>query len=759
MEIPEEENMLQKKCNGYMALLIAELLLIILLLPGSFSEEKRMMLLDRESIVAQMTVGEDSSQFQSERMKLAPGVYRIEIKSQLAKGQQMLVEMKCDSSSFKALHGNSVTIFSGDNYEDFNIYVADKIPTAYVQCLFMGTDGNAVEQLSVYKTNLGNKMLLFIAVLGCVILDFFVVFRKRILEGKVTGKQQIVFWTLAIGVLLAYFPYLTDYFFFGYDTTFHLSRIAHLSDSLQQGALFPVRMQGAWLCEHGYPVSMFYGDLFLYFPAVLMLIGFSIMTSYKAFVFVALVATALVAYYSFKKCVKDEYAALFGSMVYLLVPYRLFNVYGRGALGEFLAMIFLPLICCGMYLLYTDDTKSKNYKTHKWYLILGISGVLQCHLLSAEMVVIFMALVCVIFWKKTFQRKTVLQFLEATGITLLINAWFLVPLLYMMSADSYNLQKITQEDVQSRGLLLGNLLQLLPNRESIPTDVWGREPAHPGACAIMLLVIYAVWSYTRWKHDKKSDKICNCLAIFSVVAVVLCTGYLPWNVLREIPGIGFLAASLQFPWRWMSPATVLMSLFSAFFFGKVKKDGGVYVKTAVGIAATVMLFSTVYQVNRYVVEENPIYLYTMENIGTCQVVSAEYLLLGTNTSDIYYHNPVAENGLEWTAYEKKGTNVSLLLNNTTNETKYIEIPLIGYKGYAIEAEGAENVSIAEERGSHGDLRIAVPTGYQGKMRISYEGVVLFHVAEAVSLISIIFFLCMHFVSGFKEEKLRIYYIH
>lgn len=746
--------MLGKKCSRFAILLIVELLLCLALLLGCFREEELVASFWGEDIAGQLVQVEDHVEYGSERVELTPGVYQIRVRTNLVDEQKIQVEMKCDASYFRALRGNSVTVFAGDNYEDFNIYVVDKTATAYVQCNFYGVDTSALELLEIYTTNLGNRIMVFLATIFFVALDLLIVFRRRILEGKVTKKQQVVFWTLTAGVFLAYFPYLTDYFFFGYDTAFHLSRIAYLKDSLQQGISFPVRMQSTWLYDHGYPVSMFYGDLFLYFPAFLMLIGFSIMTSYKMFIFVVSVATALTAYHSFKKCVKDEYAALFGSLIYLLAPYRLLNVYGRGAVGEFLAMIFLPLICCGMYLLYTDDGQSENYKKHKWYVILGVSGVLECHLLSAEMAVVFMALVCVMFWKKTFRGKMICQLLETVGITLLINAWFWVPLLCMMSCDSYNLQKLTQADVQSRGLLLGSLAQLLPSRESIPIGVSGLEPAHLGAGSVMLLIDYMLWNFSRSKSDKKNNQICNTLVGLTTIAVVLCTRYLPWNAVVEMPGIGFLAASLQFPWRWMSPATVLVSFFAVFFFMRVKNDGGGLVKAAIGIVAVVTIGSSVYQVNKYALESKPIYLYSIENIGTINLVSAEYLLLGTDTTDVYHHDPVAEEGLVWSDYEKNGTNVKILLENTTAETRYIEIPLIGYKGYNIETTdvGTESPIIAEERGTHGDLRIAVSSGYKGTIYISYEGFPAFHVAEVVSLITLIVVLGTHLYQRKKRVQ-------
>lgn len=433
-----------------MILLIVEIILVLVLLPGCFCGEEVVYSATGDKILELTTQVDEHKEYCSERMVLTPGVYRIKVQSKLADGQHIFVEMKCDNSHFRALRGNGVNISAGNDYEEFQVYVVDKISTAYVQCYLYGADADALVQLDICSTGLGNRMLLFIAVLVFVAVDFLIYFRKSILEGKVSSKQQVVFWTLIAGVLVAYFPHLTDYFSFGEETAVHLQRIAYLSDSIQQGDAFRCTMQGTWLFDQGYAISLFYSDLFLHIPAFLMVIGFPVMTAYKMFVFITMVITAVIAYLGFKQCVKDEYAALFGSLIYMLSSHYISTVYSKAAVGELLAMAFLPLVCCGSYLLYTQDVSSADYKKYKWYIILGVTAVLQSHLGSAIMSMAFIVLVAVVFWKKTMQRQTVNQLLKTAGIVLLINAWFWLPLLYMLcSGISGDLNQVIWQQVRT----------------------------------------------------------------------------------------------------------------------------------------------------------------------------------------------------------------------------------------------------------------------------------------------------------------------
>lgn len=723
-----------------MLLLAVEVLILLLLLPGCFRKEELVQEFWGEDIREQLVSEDGYEKYCSEKIRLEPGVYQIRAWSAAADGQQIYVQMCGEDVSYKSLRNNGVTFFAGSEYDDFEVYVLDAIDTAYVQCDFYNADAGSLTRLEVWRTSMGRRMLLFVLTVFFGVVDCLVYFRKGIIDGKITKKQQVVFWTMTAGVLLAYFPYLTDYFSIGADSIFHWGRIAYLADTLRLGKAFPVRIEGTWLYGHGYASPIFYGDLFLYIPACFRLLGFSIMNAYKMFVLLVLIFTAVIAYYSFKKCVKDEYAALFGSMVYLLAPYHLFNIYSRGAVGEYLAMTFLPLVCCGMYLLYTEDVAAKEYKRYKWYIIGGMSAVLQSHLITTEMTAVLMLLFCALFWRKTFRKQTFFQLFSATGIVLLINAWFWVPMLYMLNKDVYHLQEVISELGQSRGLLFAALFQLLPNKGSAQNGMFHCEPVQVGAGAVMLLAFYAVWRL--WKLGEAKDRACTLSAAAGVLLIVMSSRYFPWDAAAEIPGIGYLVESLQFPSRWMSPATLFAALFAVFFFRQIRETGGRWSRTVLGIAAAVTVMSAVYHVNSIAFEFGPVWLYNEENMGTVGVVNGEYLLEGTTDRDYYFHKPVAEEGLLWSAYEKRGTDVTITLDNTTMEERYLEIPLIGYRGYNVKEtdpapEQTEKPSVAEERGTHGDLRLTLPPGYRGSIQVFYQGFWIFHLAEAVSLVSLL----------------------
>lgn len=727
---------MKDKCNEFWILLAGEFFLFLALLSGCFRREEMVYSYVGGDIAKSAGMAESCGEFYGARTELVWGVYQVRIWTRLEDGQSMYVKVNYDKACFRSLNNNGMNILPGDDYEDFQVYVSGKVPSAYIQCSFNGTDADALVRIEVWKTNKGCRILLVIVLAFFAALDFLILFRRRVLEGKVTGRQQVVFWTLTAGVLIACFPYLTDYFSYGADTYYHVERIAFLADALEQGVHFPVRMQGTWLYGHGYATSLFYGDLFLYIPAFLCLTGFPVMSAYKIFIFLVTAATAVIAYFSFRRCVKEEYGALFGSMVHLLAAYRIFNVYSRGAMGEYLAAVFLPLVCCGMYLLYTGDTASKEYGKYKWYVVWGMSGLLQSHLLSAEMTAIFMAVVCAVFWRRSLRKRTLCQLLAATGIVLLINMWFWLLMIYMLSQDVYYVHSLTAGGIQDKGILFAGIFQLLPRKGEGNIGVYRDEPVQIGIGGLLLLLYYALWWY--WKKKQYRRNVCSVLALFIAAALFMSTRYFPWDAIIKLPVIGFFVGSLQFPSRLLAIACVLAAMFTAFFFQRVKEQGGMAAKTVVGIAALIMIGSAVHHVGSIAFDAAPVWLYNIENMGTIGIINGEWLLEETDLSEMYYHKPVAEEGLAWSEYEKRGTNVSLRLENESGEVHYIEIPLTGYKGYGIKASdcGMGYPVISEQRGAHGDLRVRVPAGYRGTVEIFYEGFVLFHVAEVLSLLGL-----------------------
>ncbi|MBQ7955106.1 MAG: hypothetical protein IJ282_05100 [Lachnospiraceae bacterium] len=730
----------------YKIWIVLQILCILILLPACFMQEKLVYLQFGED----MNCGETGIPFVGEKIELSPGVYQVRVKADISQDALLYIDLNCEQGSFRTVRCNGATMFAGQEYLDFEVYVLEKNHTAYVQCDFFGTNYNAVHEIGVYCVNFGWRILLCTILCLFALVDFLVIFRQRILQGKVGKDRQMAFWILAASVILACLPYMTDYFSLGWDGSFHLTRIEGLKETILQGGQFPVKMQSYWIYDHGYPVSTFYGDLFMALPVFMRLMGFPIMTCYKVFVFVVTAATAWIAYYSFEKCTGNVNASLVGAVAYVLAPYRLHNIYFRAAVGEYVAMAFIPLILWGIYGLYTKDPKEPSYKKYKIPLIIGLSCVLQAHLLSCEMVIFFIAVVCVVCLKKTFRKETFSQLVQMSVLCLLLNCWFWLPLIWMMTRETYALAGMLDNNVQESGIRFADLFQLFTGGEE---DILN-EPFYIGVAATLGLfcVLAGIVCLKRNRDDGKKTnnlyyKTVLMLTGLIVLALVMSTRYFPWLFLGDLPGAKMIVNALQLPFRLLSVASALGAFLVVFLIiwlrqwlqeRKLWEAGGEKILTAVQVFLVILTVgAATYQTHTLTDETEPVWLYNVENMGTTGVVNGEYLPYGLSRDDYYYHGPVSGKGIRWSNYLKNGVNIDIEVENTLDKESYIDLPLIGYQGYAVSSHETEKTKpyISEERGEHGDLRIAIPAGYEGELQIRYKGFALYRIAEWISVIT------------------------
>ncbi len=700
----------------------------------------------------------------SASIDLSLGTYQVVVNMD-GLGAYATIDLKCEKSTFRALRTNMCHLFAGDKSVAFEAYVVGEVEDAYFALTINEADIEHIESIVLWKTNKAFIMLFVIVLTIFSIINALVWYREQMQAGRYTRRQQGIFWGICAAVGISYLPYATDYFMIQCDLPFHLLRIEGLQESLLNGA-FPVRVQDYWLYDHGYAVSMFYGDLCLLLPAFLRIIGFSLMTAYKVFVLVVMIATAMICYYSLKKCTKDAEAAFLGTILYTLAPYRIYNVYCRGAVGEYLAMMFFPLIVCGIYQLLQQDIQAENYKKAKLPLIIGMTGVLNSHMLSTEITIIALLLICIIFWKKVIRKETFIQLLQAAGVCLLINCWFWMPFLWMFTQDSYVLSDNVSKSIQYMGTWFATLFQITPYKGTAQNGMYLSEPIHLGVAGSALLIL---WGALLWIGGKKRKEWCKgktwktllFFAVITIVCVVLSTRYFPWDFIGSLKGIGFLADVLQFPTRFMALATLFCTCFASFFVCWIKEisqetfwnieERVKYL--LVGFILILVVISATFQTGEICVDSQAHRLYIAENMGSTQIGSGEYLLEGTLLKDYHYHEPLAEEGLYYSGYRKNGTNITLVLQNDAQQTKYIELPLTGYKGYKVMQEEAEKkVEITEERGQHGDLRLAVPAGFSGEIEVSYTGPIWFKIAEYISLISVLLLLANWMIKKRKRCK-------
>ena len=375
----------------------------------------------------------------------------------------------------------------------------------------------------------------------------------------------------------------------GHDLPFHLGRIEAIAEELQMGHI-PVRYETSAWHGHGYISTTMYGNIFLYVPALLLICGIPLWRVYNIYIIVVNVATVAVAYYCFSKLFKTRNGALMAVMIYTFAGYRLSNLYVRAAVGEYTAMIFIPLVIYGIYRIYEESDMGICRKVCP--LVVGASGLIQSHILTTELVAIFSLIYLLINFKSTMSH--IKEWLIAVVLIVLINLFFILPFIYTyISMRLYANTQLTSQSIRPDGLYLCQMFGPLTEGfgSSFEWSAEGEGYLNSGiqyVLAFITTIVFAIANRNNKANDKKTPLVFWILFIFGIGAMFLSTVYFPWNLFAgENNKLSFLSA-IQYPWRNMLIATVCFVITGVYGFERLISNKKSIVALAVVAAVTLM---------------------------------------------------------------------------------------------------------------------------------------------------------------------------
>ncbi len=587
---------------------------------------------------------------------------------------------------------------------------------------------------------------LFFAFSIYLILSKKVFMQPLKLGGEIYGGKRtfilVLFIMVAVSLFIMY-PMLNVNFFGGYDIRFHLNRIEGIKQALLSGQ-FPVRIHPDHLNQYGYANGIFYPELFLYFPAILRILGMSLKNAYFVFLFAINMLTLSVAYISFGKLFKSRYAGVFCAVLYTLAPYRLVNIYERSAVGEYVAMTFLPLVFYGLYSVIFADKK-------EWpYLVVGATGILQSHILSTAVVAVYCAIVCLIFIKRIFDKqKRYLELIKSAVAIIMINLWFIVPF-FMMSAqlqisvfDRNPMLSANDVDFINEFFSINFLLKDRLNQEGIGQNGFGAA----FLLAAVLLVCYIIMRYNK---NKEHDNLLM-IGLFSLgvvgVTIFITTPYFPWDSIQSISLISTALGSLQFVTRLLIIVSLLMVVVAGIVLVVYTKKGG----NARPIMAAMVIILAV--VSSWTYLDATAYDAPVTNIGTKSQTNlyadlhdcislGEYVPGNSAVVDMLARGTAIEplnEGIVISDVYRQGSvlEFSYYIDGYNESEQYAVIaPMTYYPSYKVTIDGVEYDSSAADQ----NYVKAELVKQSGNVVISYDAPLTFTLVLVISVVSSVIFL-------------------
>jgi hypothetical protein len=195
--------------------------------------------------------------------------------------------------------------------------------------------------------------------------------------------QPLIFLGIAVALMAPELVAGTTYnFSFRYNSVWGEQFIA----LMREGVLYPRWLPQSW-AGLGSPTFYFYPPLFFWTAGLIGIVGGGLLTASTA---MSLASAAFIALSGFAmrawlRTQVSERTALFGAIGYLFAPYRLHDIYTRGALAEATTYLALPLVLLGIYRVRTDGLSAVSMLAVSYALL--IFGHLPVALLASVTII------------------------------------------------------------------------------------------------------------------------------------------------------------------------------------------------------------------------------------------------------------------------------------------------------------------------------------------------------------------------------------
>ncbi|MDH7487174.1 MAG: hypothetical protein QHJ81_12965 [Anaerolineae bacterium] len=349
------------------------------------------------------------------------------------------------------------------------------------------------------------------------------------------------------------------------DGLFHLHRVRELAEALRWGVLYP-RWFPDFAFGYGYPVLNFYAPAFYYPPALLHLAGLDVITAVRVVLALAYGLSGLAAYGLLRRWARPWPAAL-GALLYLAYPYRLYDLFVRGALPEFAAFLWLPLVA--LTTLRWMETGAAGL-----LILAGLSwaGLILTHNLSALMalsmavvIALAVALICLAVEgrERGKGQEAGCKMQDARSLPL---AFCLLPLascIGLALSAPYIVPALAESPWVGLGAVSGTRGYAVHFSPVAGLFAWSPAYPYPDASlptvpapgyALVIVVLALVLAFLPRAQRQRVPLAAG--GMLAVVALWLTTeqSAWAWDILSPLLG------RLQFPWRWQTMVALALGL-------------------------------------------------------------------------------------------------------------------------------------------------------------------------------------------------------
>lgn len=392
-------------------------------------------------------------------------------------------------------------------------------------------------------------------------------------------RKWIAFAICCMVAAFATLPLFISGFPRGNDAIKHYRWSTEFATALKDGSLYP-----RWFPEanrgEGSPLPTYYPPVPFYISAAFNVFIGNMLTSISLSCWLALAISGL-AMYSLSRLSLSRPLSLIAATFYMLLPYRILDLYLGSAISEFWSFAWVPLI---FYFIYRVSERDG------WFAIGGLALsyalLLQTHVPSA-----FLTSLTLPIFAVSLTRDYKRLFRVATGLMLGagLSAIFVVPVLFERKYIHIG-RVLLRRDYRNYFLFekLGAAFKtiLVPSEDidySLQTDL-----AAFGLLFLLIIAAALIWKKWRAGGKKRLNKLWFASLVITAFTLLM-TARLTTLLYKKVPGLVFLL----FPFRWLLVCSVGAAFLTAAAVSLVTNDAGRRKLYTVALAVVVIFNLTV----------------------------------------------------------------------------------------------------------------------------------------------------------------------
>ena len=305
--------------------------------------------------------------------------------------------------------------------------------------------------------------------------------------------------------------------------------------------------------QYGYPQFNYYPPSVYYLGEIIHLTGIQFIDAVKILFILGFILSALTCFI-FLKSLFGQWPAFLGAFLYTYAPYKAVDVYVRGALSEFWAFVFFPLIFWSIYQL----IKSGKWKYFIWVSV-SIGLLLITHSLMS-MIFLPIAGIWAVLWIVLEKKcQTISKIIGGFIVGFMLAAFFVLPMA---------LEKQYSHSESMLGGYFDYRQHFVDIQQMFISNHWGYGSSYlgpnddlslsAGQIQFVLSILAVLLSIIYFKKNKKIS-----IMVFVLFLTDLGILFLTHQKSSFIWDKISLLVWLQFPWRILADNVFILSILSA----------------------------------------------------------------------------------------------------------------------------------------------------------------------------------------------------